>query len=207
MGTISRQAGAPIADGETSSGTEMEAEINTLFVVINGNIDNANVNATAAIAGTKLADNTVTNAKILADTILVAKMAAAAVPKHYVEIDAAPGTWTTGTSLADLTGMTGAVLTPGSTDDMILMDVAITFTSGAAGDVATIGWSVNGTDYDDQAVITVLNGRQTFVSNYAIAAPAASSMTIKPRHKRDTGTETWTINNTVFRCWILPGKV
>lgn len=76
MGTITREGTAPIARGDTSSGTELEAEINKIHTLINGNIDNANVAADADISGTKLGNATLTAGRIADSTITGARFAA-----------------------------------------------------------------------------------------------------------------------------------
>lgn len=60
MGTIS--VSLP-ADGTTADVADYNTPINTIVNEFNGNIDNANIKAAAAISGSKLADGTVTSAK------------------------------------------------------------------------------------------------------------------------------------------------
>ena len=217
MATVSRHGNAPFANGETLSGTELEADFNTIYTDYNGNIKNANIASNAEIGGTKLGNNTITSAKMLTDTIEIAKMAASAVPKFHVDTSIST-TWTTGTSLTDITNCTDATLTPGSTNDMIFMDICLTISEGSissAGDL-TLGWHINGTDFDnihthyfdDAVALTGFAGRKHQIySTYMILAPATTSMTIKPRHKRSTSSSgAISIDNGVFRCWILPGK-
>jgi len=52
------------ADGSTIDAADYNTPINTLINDYNSNIDNSNIAAAAAIAGTKLADNSITNAKL-----------------------------------------------------------------------------------------------------------------------------------------------
>lgn len=61
MGTIS--VSLP-ADGETIDAADYNTPVNTIVTAINGNLDNANINATAAISGSKIADASITNAKL-----------------------------------------------------------------------------------------------------------------------------------------------
>ncbi len=210
MGTISRQAGAPIADGETSSGTEMEAELVTIHTVINGNVDNANVKTAANIAGTKLADNTIPSAKMLTDTLTVAKMSAAAVPKFHLAVSTTSGNWDETGSLVDFANLTAATLTPGSTNDMIFMDVTVTVNPSSSGSdrALVVGWSVNSSETDDVTAHYIAHPgfAQSWTSTFMVVAPAATSMTIKPMNKGPSDSGTMVLDNVVFRCWILPGK-
>jgi len=210
MATVSRHSNAPFVDDEVLTGTDLEADFNTLYVDYNGNITNANVAASANISGSKLANNSLVNGKMAASTLTVASMTAAAVPKHYVDIVTSGMFVKSQVSLIDWVGLTAAVLTPGSTDDMIFMDLSVSY--DAAGNPVeatnvTLGWNVDGTDYDSVVVQEVVPGNNdSFLhSSYAIVAPAATSMTIKPRY-RYAGTKVVNHNRLVFRCFILPGK-
>jgi len=205
MGLIVRHAGAPFATSETLASADLEADISVAFAEVNGLLDNANLKSGANVNGSKLLNSSVTAAKVAATTLTTAKMAASAVPKHYVDTLSAES-WTASTSLADVAGITAATLTPGSTNDMIFMDFTATVDPSAVGNLI-MGWHINGTDYDDitSMFIEAANGEQIFTSSYAIAAPAATSMTIKPRHKISS-TAAADLDTGIFRCWILPGK-
>lgn len=52
------------SDGETIDAADYNTPINTIVNEINGNLDNSNIDAAAAIAGSKLADEGVTASKI-----------------------------------------------------------------------------------------------------------------------------------------------
>lgn len=52
------------ADGDTIDVADYNTPINTIVNEINGSLDNSNISATAAIAGSKLADGAITNAKL-----------------------------------------------------------------------------------------------------------------------------------------------
>jgi len=56
------------ADGETADASDYNTPINTIVTEFNGNIDNSNIKANAAISGSKLADASVTPEKLLAGT-------------------------------------------------------------------------------------------------------------------------------------------
>ena len=61
MGTVSLSLPS---DGETIDSSDYNTPITTFVNEFNGEIDNANIASDAAIAGTKLADESVTNAKL-----------------------------------------------------------------------------------------------------------------------------------------------
>ena len=52
------------SDGETVDVADYNTPINTIVNEINGGLDNSNIDAAAAIAGSKLADSSVTNPKM-----------------------------------------------------------------------------------------------------------------------------------------------
>jgi len=210
MGLVSRHGNSPFANGEELSGTELEADFNTIYNDYNGSIDNGNIASAAAIAGSKLSNTSVTDAKMTANTLTTASMAASAVTKHHVSINSSYGNITTSqASLIDFTSITDATLTPGATTDMIMMDLTLHYDS-AASDTSNnliIGWSINGTDFDSVMESTPTSGNNDVCvhSSYSIIAPATTSMVIKPRH-RYNGTETLAAGHVIFRCFILPGK-
>jgi hypothetical protein len=61
------------SDGQTIDSADYNTPINTIVNDYNGNIDNSNIAAAAAIAGSKLADGGITTAKIAADAVTPAK--------------------------------------------------------------------------------------------------------------------------------------
>lgn len=210
MGLISRHSGAPFANGETLSGSDLEQDFSTIYDEFNGSIDNANIASGANIAGSKLATNSIPNSKLISETITLDKMAAATVPKHHVDTIASYGSLETGNAtLVDWTGLSSASLTPGSVNDTIFMDLTFHY-SAASDDLSNdivIGWSVDGTDYDSVIASTPVADRNDVVvhSIYAVTAPDTDSMVIKPR-QRYNGSETLTVGHVTFRCFILPGK-
>lgn len=58
-------------DGETADVSDYNTPINTIVTEVNGNLDNTNIKANAAISGAKLADASVTNAKLATGTTLL----------------------------------------------------------------------------------------------------------------------------------------
>lgn len=65
MGTVS--VNTP-SDGETIDAADVTTPVNTIVNEINGNLDNANIASDAAISGSKLADTSITNAKLATST-------------------------------------------------------------------------------------------------------------------------------------------
>lgn len=195
MGLIVREGTAPIQDGETASGDEVEAEFNKIFNEINGNLSNVNISTTANIDGDKLANASIATAKIEDNAITTAKMAAAAVPKGYYATSTGTETFTTSTTFVDVPGITAATLTPGSTGDFIFCD--LTFTAEATGDNQTtyaFGFNVNGqaaTDVQGCYLWTNQWENGNFNSTtitWATVAPATTSMVIKPQYRVADGT-------------------
>jgi hypothetical protein len=214
MGTIVRHGNFPFADGEVLVGAELEQDFATIYTEFNGNIDNANIKSGAAIDGGKLAAASVGTTEMEADAITVAKMAAAAVPKHHVSTATGTTTFTTSSSFVDVPGITQASLTPGSTSDLIQcwLTVTVDFTSGTSS--YHIGFSVDGTDSDPVGEFTVDDSTpRTWTFSYAVAAPSAgSALAIKPRYLKDSGAGAGRFIgaspfiNRMFVVSLLPGK-
>ncbi len=80
MGTVSLSLPA---DGSTADAADYNTPINTLANEFNGNIENANIKANAAIAGSKLADGSIATAKLADDSVTDAKMD---YPRFWQEI-------------------------------------------------------------------------------------------------------------------------
>jgi hypothetical protein len=212
MGYVSRHSGAPFANGEVLDGTaDLEVDINAIVTEINGNLDNSNLAAGAALDGSKLADASIPGAKLVDSTVTIAKMAAEAVPKHHVAAVASYGSLeTSNATLVDWTGLTEASLTPGSTSDMIMMDITFSYDAGAddASNAIVVGWSVDGAETDSVMASQPDGdaGNVVVHSSFAVLAPSSgSAIVIKPM-QRYNGTGTQTVGYVLFRCSILPGK-
>jgi hypothetical protein len=63
------------SDGETIDVSDYNTPINTIVNEINGGLDNSNITAAAAIAGSKLADGGISTDKYAADSITDSKLA------------------------------------------------------------------------------------------------------------------------------------
>lgn len=63
MGTITRHAGAPFADGEVLAGADLEGDFNNIYSEFNGQIESSNL-ADAAVTTAKISASAVTQAKI-----------------------------------------------------------------------------------------------------------------------------------------------
>lgn len=214
MGTISREGTAPIESGDDLDASEVEAEFNKVFNVINGNLDNANIASDADIAGSKLADNGVANAKLTDDTITTAKMAASAVPKAYVSSATGATEMTSSATMVDVPGITAATMTAGSTDDMLVIDLNVTAFLASVGSTPLweFAFSVDGTDTDSIARFRpkAINDSETVHVAWAVTAPSTSAIVIKPRYKSldasSTGTFGGNTRNRIFRVQIIPIK-
>jgi len=64
------------ADGDTIDVADYNTPVTTIVNAINGNLDNDNIAAAAAIAGTKLADSAITTVKIADEAVTPAKLLA-----------------------------------------------------------------------------------------------------------------------------------
>jgi len=62
------------SDGDTIDVADYNTPITTIVNEFNGNMDNSNLSASAAIAGSKLADSAITTAKVADSAITPAKM-------------------------------------------------------------------------------------------------------------------------------------
>jgi hypothetical protein len=125
------------SDGETIDATDYNTPINTIVTDYNGNIDNSNIAAAAAIAGTKLADSGITTAKLADNGVTAAKLATSALTLGYTEKSS--NTVVTGSTFTDLSGLSQTVTVPsGGRDVYISFFSSGAKTDGAAGSVLTI---------------------------------------------------------------------
>lgn len=83
MGTITRHAGAPFADGEILPGADLEADFDTIYDLVNGGIDDANLED-LGVTTSKLAASAVTTAKLAANAVTQAKMTSGAASASEV---------------------------------------------------------------------------------------------------------------------------
>lgn len=224
MGLIARDAGAPIADGETPSGTEVEAEFSTIFTEVNGALDDANVKTGAGLLGTKLGsstltggkvvNNVVTGAKFASDTITTEEMEAAAVPQAYIDTDTGTETTTTSATFVDVPGITAWTVTPGSTSNYIQLEFICYVDDGTAGTRYDFAFEI------DTGSDTVTIGRFDLESgspdgwyvSWMATAPSASEIIITPRYLRQAGSTTSSFSvahseiSKIFRGLIIPVK-
>lgn len=219
MGTVSRHSNYPYQDGETLSGADLETDINNIVTEINGNLDNSNIDSSADISGSKLADNSVTNAKLQNSTVTTAKISSSAVVQAYVSTATGTETATTSTALADVTGVTDATLTIGSTDDIIKCTMYMTLTPATVGATSqmVLGFAVNGTDTNDVAIsesfgtTTPYDADFTVSAVWAQTAPATGAIVIKPRYRRYSAGNVPSFSsnittNRVFTVEVIPNK-
>lgn len=100
-----------ITNGSALDATVPNNNFTTLANEFNGNIDNANVKATANISGTKLLDN----------SIGVNKLTAGVINQFHVS----PSTYSLTTSQADVTGATGTITVPASARSVQLLSTVV----------------------------------------------------------------------------------
>jgi hypothetical protein len=216
MAQITREASAPIADGETASAADVENEFVKIFAQINGGLDNTNLAAAAGIVGTKIANTTITAGNIVSSTLTTTQMAASAVTKMSISTADNNGAMTASTSLVDVPGISSITLTPGSTSDIVVCELQITWDSSGSGSAATYDFGFN---IDDGTTNDVVIGRktdsetipQTFRFKHVMTAVAASSTVYKARYKLVSGAtgdfDSGTLEyNTLFSVMILPIK-
>ena len=87
MGLLSREPSAPIADTETGSGAEVEAELSKLFNELNGGLDGTNFAAGADISGAKIATASIPGTALKANTLTTGEFSADGIPTTYVDQD------------------------------------------------------------------------------------------------------------------------
>lgn len=224
MSTATRHAGAPYADGETLSGADLEADIANVYAVVNGDIDNTNIAASANIAGSKLADNSITagklqdgsvsNAKIADDTISNAKFTDGSTVRCYISTSSASYALGTATTFGTFTDVTAATVVATSVSDIILAAVTMSVdVTGAAGYV--FGIRANGTDYP--VLANVVNQDQLGQHyEYAFVAPTTSTagFTVLPVWKAQSSFSSGSVLGTAsanggwrtFRVTVIPAK-
>lgn len=179
------------ADGQTADVADYNTPLNTLVNDYNGNIDNSNIATAAAIAGSKLADDSVTPNKL--------STGAAGV------VNAATGTTTSTSYTATLSG------TPGTNPE-------VTVTVGANG-LLLVGWGsqTSNSGANNNFVSVALSGANTVAStdDYAeiggqearafgrtvlLTGLTAGSTTVTMQYRTTAGTLTVLRRNL----WALP---
>lgn len=178
MGTIS--VSLP-ADGTTADVADYNTPIQTIVDEINGQLDNDNIASDAAIAGSKLADDSVGSRK-LAPTII---------------LETCTGNVTTSsTTVADITGCT-STFTPAVAS---VAKVTAVFDSDpdTANDLFSFFLDVDGVDASGAAVhqsATSGNNRQSIAMTWLVALTAAAH-TLKLQVQRSSGSGTNTVRAT-----------
>lgn len=216
MGTVSRHAGAPYADGETLAGADLETDIANIVSEINGNLDNSNIVAGADISGAKIADDSMDGSKLIDATVTKAKIATGGLTQCSVAIAAEATTaMTNATTLQDVPSVTAATMTPSAVGDMIELDFTTTV---KAANTTRLGYyftfSVDGTDQDDLIFCVAradADDNEIHVPihlSWAGTATATTAMVFKPRYRFAGGayaTAAWSTSaSSVFRARIIP---
>jgi hypothetical protein len=218
VAVISRESSAPIVDGEEHFADSVELEFQKIFALVGtsgaGTMDTANFSRNANIVGTQFANTTITGAKFASDTIQTGKMIEAAVPKAAFEVANNSGNMTGSGFPQDVDGISTATLTPGSTNDIVTMSLAVTIGPDAQA-FAQYAWGFNIDDGTGDVIIGVseftgANSEMTRVYRYVMTATAASATVYKPRYGLVSGTAgNWKSGldyNAVFHVHITPIK-
>jgi hypothetical protein len=187
------------ADGETIDAADYNTPINTIVNEINGNLDNSNIDAAAAIAGSKLADSAITTAKIADANVTNAKLATGAGEPG--------GAWTSWTpSFTNLSGGTLNYAKYTQVGKTILY--RIKYTLGGAGVSGSISFSlpVNLTaDYvaNDSLVgdVTYLDTGNARYTGVVAAGSTASTLSIRAINASGTYSAVADLSATVPFTW------
>lgn len=183
MGTIS--VSLP-SDGTTADVADYNTPINTIVNEINGNLDNANIKANAAIAGSKLADGGITTIKLEDEAVTPPKLglgtATAAV---------ATSQGTTSTSFTDLATTGPAVTVTIGDGGIALVILSDSQENSTAGQWAVMGFAASGANTisanDNAAIINANSATVTSLqgSSYCILltglTPGSTTFTAKYR--------------------------
>lgn len=213
MGFISRHPDAPYVTGEVLDGNmDIEPDISNLFNEFNGMLDNQNVSAAAAIAGTKFLDASVSGSKFSKATITTAKITSSAEDST----DATGDTMTTSVTLVDVPSVPSISITPNAITDVIVIEFMATYDASAFS-LGVFAWtfSIGGTDLGLLAVSgpTDLAGFASVTMQWVQFAPSAgTALEIKPRYVSLSGAATFatTIPTTMeankhFTVQLFPG--
>jgi hypothetical protein len=216
-----REASAPITDGEGISAADVENEFVKLFALQNGDIDTTNISATAGILGTQMANNTIAEAQVTASTLTTASMAASAVIKSSFNTSTnAAGPLTTSLTMVDVPGASSITLTPGSTSDIVVMELQIATISIGGSALHAFGFNIDdGTGDVEMGLVFGDSNSTSFPKTstirHVMTATAASSTTYKPIYRyTNSGTDATTHRwydtgvdyNTLFSVTIYPIK-
>jgi len=208
MGTVTRHAGAPFANGETLSGTDLETDIANLVAEINGSLDNSNIDASADINGSKLANTSITGAKMVASTLTTAKLSAASIPYTYVTTDSTGAVADTDTAYVDVPNITSITATNLTIGDKLLIDFTFLIV-GAGAPLFFFTFDVDGANVVEPLIrYNVLTTNNPVTMTWTHTA-TATSHTIKPVASNSTGAASQSYSSTapmVFRVTSIPQK-
>lgn len=110
-------------DGTTADTADYNTPITTIVNEINGNLDNSNLAAAAAIAGSKLADSGITAEKLATGAIFLGS----------TSITASVGPTSTSTSDVDVTGLAVTVTVPAGGRRVLVMATGGDYEQSAVG--------------------------------------------------------------------------
>lgn len=208
MGQATRHVGAPYQAGETLTASNLETDIANVYSQVNGSLDDTNVKSGANLSGAKLADATVTKAKLAQE----------AVPLCFSSVVAQTGTtMTNATTFQDVPGVTAATLTPRAAGDMIELDFICTVqATDTFGTSHYFGFSVGGVDQTPVVYVLIPEMTNTNVQQsvpvtaiWSATATAPTAIVLKPRYKSTAAGRRGIFPsgvNMVFRARVIPQK-
>lgn len=167
------------SDGETIDAADYNTPINTIVTAINGNLDNSNIAANAAISGSKLADGGVTASK------LATGGTAATV---------ATSETTTSTSFADLTTTTDTVTATVGANGLALVNIYSSISNSTINAKGFVGFAISGAttqaaadnfSVELQGYAANAEGRKG--CSFLLTGLTPGSTTFKMKYKVETG--------------------
>lgn len=208
MAIASRHGGAPFADGETLSGTDLETDFANVYAQVNGNLDNSNVANNAGIDGTKLLTNSIPATKLVSSSIALSKLAAASVSKYALTYaTTSDAIANSGAGWHSVEGINAQTIVPGNIGDLVVCYFQGTVTHvGATQTRMQARFSVGGVASDVSGAVDVSGGRLTLSTLWAFAATSTGSLSIQPQYNQVIG-ETGTWGSRLFLALVIPVKV
>lgn len=193
MGTIS--VSLP-SDGETIDAADYNTPINTIVTEVNGNLDNANISTTAAIAGSKIADGAITHSKLAAGMVVQmvsTNFSSVATGTGIIPYDDTVPQNTEGDEY-----MT-QVITPKASTNLLVIEVVAYLSGSAASKFLNVALFQDSTTGALAAVAhynLTATEAEPIKLTYTMTAGTTSSTTFKIRAGADSTTSTTTFNGS-----------
>jgi len=214
MATYERQPTSPIVDGDSLDASEVDAELEAIRAVINGGLDNANLDGSAGITGANMAATTITGAKVASNTITKAKLVVAATGQVTLNDEAGSAgtlsdvaTWQDCLDTSDIT-----IENLVSGEDWIILDYSGRYVNSDADSVVmNFGFSIDGADPSAPVSLYILptTETETMVCHWAYQA-TSTSHTIRPQVKmtvaRTPVQQATSDVRVIFRAFSIPAK-